>query len=199
MNPSAPSDDREVSLLNRREAIKRTALMLGVALSPSLLESMARAQPSAPAAPVRPVHLTGAQFATVSAMADRILPRTDTPGAGDVGVPAFLDRMVGEYLNTGERFTFFSGLSALEATSESMHRQPFARLNAARQDELLTKLANEAEGRDNTFFQMVRDLTLLGYFTSEEVGKNITHYDPIPGPFRGCVPIAEVGNRAWTR
>ena len=37
------------------------------------------------------------------------------------------------------------------------------------------------------------------YFTSEPVGKNVLHYDPIPGQFAGCVPISEVGNVSWTR
>jgi hypothetical protein len=64
---------------------------------------------------------------------------------------------------------------------------------------VLRRIATAAEGKESTFFQLIRDLTLLGYFTSEAVGRHVTHYNPIPGPFQGCVPLAELGNRAWTR
>ena len=40
--------------------------------------------------------LTEAQLALVGAIADTILPRTDTPSATDVGVPAFVDVVVSE-------------------------------------------------------------------------------------------------------
>ncbi|NND34939.1 MAG: gluconate 2-dehydrogenase subunit 3 family protein, partial [Saprospiraceae bacterium] len=47
------------------------------------------------------------------------------------------------------------------------------------------------------FYRRVKQFTLVGYFTSEEVGKNILVYDPIPGRQEGCIPVSDVGN-AWT-
>ena len=41
-------------------------------------------------------------------------------------------------------------------------------------------------------FLRVRELTIVGYFTSETVGKTVLHYDPIPGRYDGCIPLAEV-------
>ena len=46
---------------------------------------------------------------------------------------------------------------------------------------------------------VILELTVLGYFTSETVGKTVLHYDPVPGRFEACIPLAEVGNRAWTK
>ena len=45
----------------------------------------------------------------------------------------------------------------------------------------------------------VQELVITGYFTSEQVGKTVLHYDPIPGRYDACIPISEVGNVNWTR
>ncbi|MEM8909460.1 MAG: gluconate 2-dehydrogenase subunit 3 family protein [Bacteroidota bacterium] len=47
------------------------------------------------------------------------------------------------------------------------------------------------------FYRTLKELTLLGYFASEEVGENILKYDPIPGSYSGCVPLADIGI-AWS-
>ena len=190
--------------LTRREAIQRAVALLGVAIAPSILAGVARAQAAATSAAGtgaagRPVHLTPAQFAIVAAAAERILPRTDTPGAIDVGVPAFVDLMVGEFMTAEEKRLFIDGLAEVDAASQAAHRRAFVQVEPAQQDMLLRRIAEVSQAKERTFFHQLRELTLLGYFTSEQVGKHVTNYDPIPGVYRGCVPIAEVGNRAWTR
>ena len=48
------------------------------------------------------------------------------------------------------------------------------------------------------FMLMVKELTLLGYFTSEVGATQVLQYNPLPGPYRGCVPLAQAGNgRLW--
>ena len=196
--PSVPS--AAAGVVTRREAIARTALLLGVALTPSLLSGVLRAQTAAAAGAVAPRrYLSAVELATAAAIAERILPRTDTPGAGDVGVPAFLDLMVGEFLTPEEKRVILAGLAEVDAAGQAAHQRSFAQLTPAQQDALLTQIAEASQAKEKTFFHQIRDLTLLGYFTSEPIGKNVTHYDPIPGPYRGCIPLAEVGNRAWTR
>src|SRR3954464_8897339 len=95
---NAPTEQTPASGIGRREAIRRAALLAGVALSPQWLTLVDRARPAAQA-----LHLAPEQSAIVSAVADRILPRTDTPGAVDVGVPAFIDLLYGEYMTSPER------------------------------------------------------------------------------------------------
>jgi hypothetical protein len=182
--------------MTRRAALKRAALFLGVALTPSLIANVLQvaATPGAKA-----VFLSPAQLDLVTAIAERILPRTDTPGATDVGVPAFVDLMLGKYSSASERQVFTAGLDEVNAASLAAHAQSFVEISAAQQDAILMKIAVASQKKDKTFFHQIKELTVVGYFTSEIVGRTVLHYDPVPGRFQGCVPISEVGNVLWTK
>jgi hypothetical protein len=188
------------SSFTRRDALKRAALLLGAAaISPSLLNGVLHAQPAAAGAGAKPKYLTAAQFAVASAVVERILPRTDTPGALDAGVPAFVDLMFGEFMTAEEKTRLSRGLDALANASFRGRQMSFAELNATEQDAVLQGSLSAANNDPKSFFYQIKELTIVGYFTSEIVGKNVTNYDPIPGPFKGCVPISETGNKAWTK
>jgi gluconate 2-dehydrogenase gamma chain len=188
--PTGPST---ASAMSRREAIRRAALLAGVALSPEWLTLVEQPRPAAQTS-----YLTPAQRAIMSAIADRIIPRTDTPGAADVGVPAFIDLLYGEFMSPAERQLLTDGLGRVEAAATSTHGVSFPTLGAERQDALLRGIAKADEGRDGSFFGLVRSATVLGYFTSEQVGRNVLNYDPVPGRYDGCIPIDQVGRRNWT-
>lgn len=187
------AENTNVSGIDRREAIRRAALLAGVVLSPRWLTAVDGAVPLAQAR-----HLTPAQFAAASAIVDRIIPRTDTPGAADVGVPAFLDLLYGEFMSDAEREMLTKGLADADAAAKSTHGASFSTLTAERQDALLQGIARAEEGREQGFFALIRSTTVLGYFTSEEVGRNVLHYDPVPGRYEPCIPIEQVGRRNWT-
>ena len=193
---SAPVQLHLAATMTRRAALKRAALFLGVALTPSLIANVlqAAATPGAKA-----VFLSPAQLDLVTAIAERILPRTDTPGATDVGVPAFVDLMLGKYSTESERQVFTAGLDEVNAASLASHAQSFVKISAAQQDAILMKIAVASQKKDKTFFHQIKELTVVGYFTSEIVGRTVLHYDPVPGRFQGCVPISEVGNVLWTK
>ena len=193
---SAPVQPNLAYTMTRRAALKRAALFLGVALTPSLIANVLQvaATPGAKA-----VFLSPAQLDLVTAIAERILPRTDTPGATDVGVPAFVDLMLGKYSTESERQVFTAGLDEVNAASLASHAQSFVKISAAQQDAILMKIAVASQKKDKTFFHQIKELTVVGYFTSEIVGRTVLHYDPVPGRFQGCVPISEVGNVLWTK
>jgi hypothetical protein len=191
------------SLIGRREAIRRAALLAGVALSPAWLVAVDSAFAEAPAGQqasqaAQGPRLAPAQAAIAGAVADRILPRTDTPGAADVGVPAFIDLLYGEYMTPAERKMLTDGLDNVDAAAKAAHGGSFTTLTADRQDALLRSIARAEEGKDEGFFRLIRSATILGYFTSEQVGRNVLHYDPVPGRYDACVPIDQVGRRNWT-
>lgn len=170
--------------MNRREAIKKTALALGLAAA----SASARSAMGQAASPVVPgagrVYLTRAQFKLVGAMADRILPQSDTPGALDVGVPEFIDVTFGKYFSVEEVNTFKNGAERMA---------DFASLSGEEQDARL----HEAAQADDAFYRSVRELVITGYFTSEKVGKEVLNYLPIPGTFEPCILLEEVGNVNW--
>ncbi len=173
----------------RREALVRAAALAGLSLTPAWLDCVL----AAAAGPV--VALPPARAAVLAAAAERILPRTDTPGATDVGVPAFLARLLEGFVSPADRETVLVGLDALDAAARAAHGRGFAEVAPSAQDALV-RAAAEAGGR---FFPLLREYTLLGYFTSERVGREVLHYDPVPGRWDPCVPLAEVGDRLWTR
>ena len=187
------SEGRSPSDLTRREAIRRAALLAGVAVSPVWLDMIGRAQ-----APAGKSYLTPAQAALAAAVTDRILPRTDTPGAADVGVPACIDRLYGEFMTDAEKKLLLSGLDEIESAAKAAHGTSFPALTTEQKDGVLRRVATSQEGRDPGSFALIRSTTIVGYFTSEQVGRNVLHYDPVPGAYDGCVPIEQLGRRNWT-
>jgi hypothetical protein len=188
-----PSESLDTTIINRREAIRRAALLAGVAVAPEWLGMVGRAQ-----TPAAKTYLAPVLTATLAAAADRILPRTDTPGAADVGVPAFIDRLYGEFMTPAEQQLLTQGLQEIDAAAKSSNGAAFSTLTAQQQDTVLRAIATAQQGREPSSFGLLRSATILGYFTSEEVGKNVLHYDPVPGAYNGCVPISQVGRRSWT-
>ena len=178
--------------INRREAIRRAAILAGVALSPALVTFVAGAQTAA-----TKTYFTSAQAAIAGAAADRILPRTDTPGAADVGVPAFLDRFYGEFMTDDERRLFVAGLDAIEAAAKAAHSGPFASLTSAQQDAVLRAVATSQQDQNPELVRLDpldHDPRLLQLGAG---GQDVLNYDPVPGRFDACIPLEQVRGRDW--
>ena len=179
MSHSIDSNDRMT--MNRRDAIKRTALLLGAAVSSSTIAGCLGEDRSSLGP--KPLYLSEGQANLVSIASDLILPKTDTPGANDVGVPQLIDVLFGKYMSDEEKSSFSTGLNALEAAG-------FANQSGEDQTKTLTALGST----HNAFVTKLRELVVTGYFTSETVCTQVTAYDPVPGGFVGCVPTSETGN-----
>jgi hypothetical protein len=103
-----------------------------------------------------------------------------------------------------------AGLTAFEETCVQQYAKKFTSCTVEQQNEMLRKADKEAAQSSASvwgirlsaaeapthFFRRVKELTLLGYYTSEAIGKNVLSYDPLPGVYVGCMPVSEVGN-AW--
>ena len=197
--------------MNRRTALKNTALFLGYAVSAGTLSEVFLSCAAAQGGKRwKPVFLTKAQAATIAEMAETILPRTNTPGAKDIGVPQFIDKMLKESLSPEEQRDFMAGLAKFEADCQAGYGKPFTACDQTQREAYLLKL-DRASGKyghsfwgitlanpsnPNLFFRRMKALTLLGYYTSQRVGQEILSYDPLPGVFQGCIPLSEVGN-SW--
>lgn len=131
------------------------------------------------------------QNATVTAIAEMILPETDTSGATTVKVNEFIDVLLTEWYQAPERDEFLAGLAAIDARSREAHGAAFVNLAPPDQTALLQSL-DGVEGRDGSAeqaFARLKDLTIYGYFTSERVMKDVIHTQVIPGRHDGCIPV----------
>lgn len=132
--------------------------------------------------------LTDAQLAVVGSIADLILPRTDTPSATDVKVPAFVNVMVSENYSDVERTAFVEGLDAVDAHVKA-HGGAFVdadgRSSAIESIEALTDRRSEPA---RTYWRL-KELVIYGYFTSEPVMKNVLKVEVMPGKFDGAAPM----------
>ena len=195
--------------MKRRDAIKRTALLMGYAVSASAIAGVmsgCEADVKTPEILWKPKALSDVQIGTLREAAERIVPATEgIVGAKDVMVERFGDDMLATAYKPEETARFKKGLDELEASAQAAHSKAFAKLDAAQMDELITKIMNDgapnkdADGADQPFFFALKSMTLLGYFTSEKVGEEVLNYLPIPGGYNGDVPMSEIEKgRAWS-
>lgn len=139
------------------------------------------------------------QRAAVAAVAEQIIPATDTPGAGDAGAPRFIELMVADWFNDAERNLFMSGLVDLQKRAGG----DFAGLPASEQVLLLETLEEEVGDTswyeignitrvwDDTapFICQIKELTVLGFMLSEVGSKQFLRENPM-GSFQGDIPLA---------
>ncbi|HKA60607.1 MAG TPA: gluconate 2-dehydrogenase subunit 3 family protein [Gemmatimonadales bacterium] len=188
--------------IDRREAIKRVTLLLGgVALSGSgLVAACERAQRGAAGAGKGgPVGSFSAQeVALLDEVADTILPDTKTPGAKAAHVGAFMALMVTDSYTDRDAGVFRDGLRTLEQ-SGFMAKTPEQRLAQLEQlDKEQIDYQDKKQREDPPhFFRQMKDLTLLGYFTSEIGGSQAMRYRETPGRFDPCVPYTP-GETTWS-
>lgn len=151
------------------------------------------------------------QDATVKAMAELILPRTDTPGASEVGASAFIDLMLTEWYDDDDRQRFLKGLTDVDSLARALFGKEFIDCAADRQSDMLRslgeKMIEEALEQprvehefptDEHFYPMLRRLTLTAYYTSEAGATDELHFEMIPGRFVGCQsasPIKEASQQ----
>ena len=144
--------------------------------------------------------LTEAQNRLVTALAEVIIPQTDTPGATVAGVNEFIDAIVTGWLDDEERDRFLDGIETVDALSRNSCGADFADCSTEEQISIVATLDTELDGlrKDPTFdetkhfFHDMKRFTLAGYFTSE-VGLRALGYRIVPGAFEGCVLLDQYG------
>lgn len=196
--------------MDRREAIKRTALLTGMALSASTLAGVLQGcQPeSRPVGePWAPKFFSAEQGAALAEIGETILPATDTPGAKDVKVHEFIDQLAKECMLPEEQELLRRGVEGLLANFKAKNGKAFTEATPEERLAYLNQMDAEAKTlveenpllppEEYPAFLTVKQLVLLGYFTSEQVGTEVTAFLPIPGGYKPCMPY-EQGQPAWT-
>jgi hypothetical protein len=145
------------------------------------------------ASPSPPRALTAAEYELVFQAAERIIPRTATPGATDARVADFIDVMLADWYNASDRERFKNGLSELDSRARSFAGRAFAQTTERRQTEVLEALDRELHirrqsgvaGADDHWFAMLKHLTIWGYYTSRPGIVEELRVELIPGRYDG--------------
>ena len=181
--------------IGRREALRRTALLLGGALSAPAIAGVLAGCSSRGAGDGA---LTSDQRDLVATIAEHIIPETDTPGARAAEVHVFIDKMLAKHYPAEERKRVLDGLVELDETAQRTCGGPFIRCSADEQRAMLGLLDQQAfaQRRDPHWFRTIKELTVLGYYTSEIGATKELRHVAVPERFEGCVPLERVG-RTW--
>ena len=191
-------------MMNRREAVQLLATGAVLQLAPDRLRAVLRGARAVLATPAAPRTLNAHQSATVTAMAEMILPKTETPGATDVGVCDFIDLIVTEWYDEEERSRFLGGLADVDTRSQALFAKEFVGCSPAQQADILAVLGEKmiegeralehfrrstgsAKKPHQNFYFMLRQLTLTSYYTSEAGATEELHFQIIPDRHDGCV------------
>lgn len=146
--------------------------------------------------------LTPARARVMEALAEVIIPATDTPGASEAGVTEFVGALVDGWLDDDDRDRFLAGLDTVDPACRERFGSPFAECAPGDQaafvrglDEELTRLREDpAANASQHFFHDIKRFTLTAYFTSD-VGLDALGYRTTFRTFEGCAPLtpAEAG------
>ena len=207
MEPTV-TDSRHPSTIDRREAIRRVGVLLGgVAFvgGSSLLTACAGDRAPIGAANGAIGTFSIADQAFLDEVAETILPVTaKSPGAKAAAVGPFMALMVTDCYTPRDQEVFRTGLGALDDACRAMHQMGFMEASPEQRTALLTKLdqeqyaymkARKAEEPVH-YFRMMKELALLGFFTSEIGCTRAQRYKETPGTYQACVPYVK-GEPAW--
>lgn len=191
--------------MNRREALRLLATGTALGLATPKTFAILRHARAVLQSQGELRTLSPHQNQTVSAIAEAIIPKTETPGAIDAGVPAFIDLIVTEWYTDEQRTHFQNGLADVDARAQRRFKREFAGCAPDRQALILTELGTQMitdaalmkappdfDGETKTnenFYQSLRSLILTGYYTSEAGATAELNYQIIPGRFDACADV----------
>jgi len=192
--------------MDRREALKRTAWIMGGVVSAPAIMGILKGCAAKPTINWKPVFLNEEQASIITEVAGIIIPKTDTPGAKETNVPAFIDLMLKDVYSKEDQDRYLAGLKAFDEEAKKAHGDSFAELEPEKQAEFVKKIHDEAVTAERAtkpapprpFILMTKELTMLGFFTSKVGATEVLQYEAVPGAYHGCLPLKEAGNgKTW--
>jgi hypothetical protein len=204
--------------MDRRELLKMIAVLTGGAVVGSeffLTGCTAGGKTDA--------EFTAANMALLDEVGETILPATSSPGAKAAQVGEFMKIFVTDCYPTDSQDAFTRGINELDEACKKMHSKRFMDCTPEQRHDLLLSLEKEArefndtqeekdknrreelktQGKEDDFaasprhyYTMMKQLTLLGFFTSKAGATQALRYEPVPGRYDGALPYKK-GDRAW--
>jgi hypothetical protein len=198
--------------MHRREVLKFSALFMASTASASVSRALLAGVTTRRG--VAAGVFDESEQASINVLSDMIIPPTDTPGAVAAGVPDFIAIIVDEWYTTTEREIFFSGMASLDHFCLEQDKSRFykasetTRIDALKEQERIAAeyvspaqnslVANPPVDEHSPFFRKLRELVVVGYYTSEIGSTQELAYRPVPGEYNGDYEYAKVG-RQWSQ
>ena len=140
-------------------------------------------------------------------VAETIIPKTNTPGAKDAEVGKFMASYSTDCYDETQLKTLKEGISKLNDAAEKKYTNVFLQLNNSQRQELLTEIDAEAKKSNKEkeqlkkdqpphYFTLMKQMVLLGFFTSKPGATQVLRYVPVPGKYHGCIDYKE-GETSW--
>lgn len=192
--------------MDRRQWLARAFLIVGVSATGSAsLSSLVKSEGG----------LDKAQFALLVAVTDTILPKSDTPGAVEVGVPALIDAMVTNWASEHTRRAILEALDRIDAATRSQKNADFAALSPADRKSVLQmheamaldKIPRPPGAPERAIFVEIpyvaddgylklKDLVISLYYSSETAMTQELIYEHVPGEWQPSIKVTEA-TRPW--
>ena len=176
--------------MKRRAAIRDMIIFAGgVTLLPSCI-----GQPEKASVALKNIDISAAQEKFLAAIASTIIPKTDTPGAGEVGSHLFVLKMLDDCYEKTDQDKFVTGLDQLDKATIKRFGSSFVKCTNEEKEKMLVGVEEKepypAEVFD--FYEIMKKRTIQAYMTSKFVVRDIKHYTLIPTvPYDGYYPISK--------
>lgn len=191
--------------MNRREAISTVGFLVGGTIVGA--EAFLFGCGSKASSPGLTGVLTVDQITFLDEVGETILPATSSsPGAKEAKVGEFMDVMLRDCYSLQDQKVFVDGITALDNASKTKYDNAFVKLKPEEKHALLLGIDGEAshykdtrkaEDPETHYYSMMKQLTLLGYFSSEIGSTKALNHVAVPGRYEACVPL-KPGQKAWS-
>jgi hypothetical protein len=196
-----PLTNRTFKTMNRREAVQHISLLLGGSIlgANAFLTGCKSSADSN-----NKIAFSNEDIDFLNEVGETILPATNTPGAKAAKVGEQMKVMVNDCYEERDQVIFHDGIQKIKDLSKQQYGESFMDLKPDQRLALLTKLDNEQKEFMKTwqspaakpYFRMMKELTLLGYFTSEIGCTEARRYVETPGRYEACIPYKK-GDKSW--
>lgn len=181
--------------MNRRDALKSVMVMMGG----TMVGATAILTGCAPEHQIEGLNFSPEDIAFLDEIGDTIIPETDTPGAKAVGIGSFIVMMVKDTYDAEQQKTFVDGLNVMRKDFKSTKGSDFVEATAEDRLTYLNGMYDQyktSKGEEAKVINMLKDLTVLGYFSSEIGATQALNYIEVPGRYEGCIPYNK-GDKAY--
>jgi hypothetical protein len=182
----------QAETLNRREIMRRAVYLVGGAAALATFDAHTALAADAPP----PAFFSTPRLALCHAICDTTIPKTDTPGALDVGVPAFIDGMMTNWANEGTRMLILDAVDRIDAQAQAEKGKTFAALPPADRLDVLKRFDGSALAMGDKGYSQLKNLILTGYYLSQPGATVELRYIHQPGAWHADIPYSTIG-RAW--